>query len=57
MKKHKIPDWWRCENCKWFGDEHSYIKGWNYCNAITSANVIVTENFGCIYFEPRKKNG
>jgi len=31
MKKHKIPDWWRCEKCKWYVKSKDNFPG-NYCN-------------------------
>jgi len=56
----------RCADCKWLGDVHERIEGWYYCNFFNqidsvgidvdaSASIIVNGDFGCVYFEPMRR--
>ena len=68
-KQPKIPDWWRCENCKYFEgvlDFWGYpSKVWGNCTHRIVKRSISTNTaepgfrptFGCIYFELKEKKG
>ena len=68
MKKPKIPDWWRCRNCK-FWEPETFETGqcWNkkvfeWVQAFGEDGILHSniefhgDRGGCIYFEPREEN-
>ena len=75
MKKPKIPDWWRCKNCRFYTKSQNKRIG-GFCdnekvrkeiirmiNTIPGVFTLIfitltfRPGFGCIYFEPKEKNG
>ena len=68
MKKTKIPDWWRCKNCKYWRPYYP-DEGWCANNEVDSSvtgfdeDILETypvlfngDRFGCIHFESRDES-
>jgi len=69
MKQLKIPNWWRCENCKFKKEENIFCIieeiPESFCSLMEDKKIPVTSidgrsvwivnpsKFGCIHFESR----
>ena len=69
-KRLQIPNWWRCENCKFRKEESVMVEGISesFCSLMEDKKIPVTSidgrsvwivnpsKFGCIHFESRDES-